>query len=78
MAGHDIFRLQDVTVHYGQRTALDGITAHIPCGALVALVGPNGAGKSTLLRALLGWLPLTRGEIRLGDKHPRHLHPRLA
>jgi ABC-type Mn2+/Zn2+ transport system ATPase subunit len=78
MAGHDIFRLQDVTVHYGQRTALDGITAHIPCGALVALVGPNGAGKSTLIRALLGWLPLTRGEIRLGDKHPRHLHPRLA
>jgi ABC-type transport system involved in cytochrome bd biosynthesis fused ATPase/permease subunit len=63
MAGHDIFRLQDVTVHYGQRTALDGITAHSPCGALVALVGPNGAGKSTLIRALLGWLPLTRGEI---------------
>jgi ABC-type Mn2+/Zn2+ transport system ATPase subunit len=78
MAGHDIFRLQDVTVHYGRRTALDGVTAQIPCGALVALVGPNGAGKSTLLRALLGWLPLTRGEIRLGDKHPRHLHPRLA
>jgi ABC-type Mn2+/Zn2+ transport system ATPase subunit len=78
MAGHDIFRLQDVTVHYGRRTALDGVTTHIPCGALVALVGPNGAGKSTLLRALLGWLPLTRGEIRLGDKHPRHLNPRLA
>ncbi len=78
MAGHDIFRLQDVTVHYGRRAALDGITTHIPCGALVALVGPNGAGKSTLLRALLGWLPLSRGEIRLGDKHPRHLNPRLA
>jgi len=27
----------------------------------------NGAGKSTLLRAILGWLPLTAGEIRIGD-----------
>jgi len=78
MAGHDIFRLRDVTVHYGNRAALEGVTTQIPCGALVALVGPNGAGKSTLLRALLGWLPLTRGEIRLGDKHPSHLNPRLA
>jgi manganese/zinc/iron transport system ATP- binding protein len=78
MAGHDIFRLSDVSVHYGRRAALEGITAQIPCGALVALVGPNGAGKSTLLRSLLGWLPLSRGEIRLGDEHPRHLHPRLA
>lgn len=75
---HDIFRLHDVTVHYGRRCALDHLTTQIPCGGLVALVGPNGAGKSTLLRSLLGWLPLTTGEIRLGDHHPRHLHPRLT
>lgn len=78
MAHHDIFRLEDVTVRYGRRLALDHITAQIPCGGLVALVGPNGAGKSTLLKSLLGWLALTEGEIRLGDHHPRHLHPRLA
>lgn len=78
MAHHDIFRLHDVTVRYGRRLALDGVTTQIPCGGLVALVGPNGAGKSTLLRSLLGWIPLVRGEIRLGDQHPRHLHPRLA
>jgi len=75
---HDIFRLHEVTVHYGARCALDRITTQIPCGGLVALVGPNGAGKSTLLRSMLGWLPLSHGEIRLGDHHPRHLHPRLA
>jgi len=78
MAHHDIFRLQDVTVRYGRKLALDRISTQIPCGGLVALVGPNGAGKSTLLKSLLGWLPLTQGEIRLGDHHPRHLHPRLA
>ncbi|HEX3730550.1 MAG TPA: ATP-binding cassette domain-containing protein, partial [Opitutaceae bacterium] len=34
--------------------------------------------KSTLLRAVLGWLPLARGEIRIGDEHPEHALPRLA
>ncbi len=75
---HDIIRLRDVTVAYGQRLAVDSVTAHIHCGSLTAIVGPNGAGKSTLLRALLGWMPLTRGEIRIGDSHPQHVLPRLA
>jgi ATP-binding cassette subfamily B protein len=33
-------------------------------GTLTVVVGRIGAGKSTLLRALLGLLPLDRGEIR--------------
>ena len=35
-------------------------------GDRLALVGRNGAGKTTLLKALLGELPLTGGERRLG------------
>ena len=75
---HDIIRLQDVTVAYGRRLAVDSVTAQIHCGSLTAILGPNGAGKSTLLRAILGWMPLTRGEIRIGDSHPQHALPRLA
>ena len=77
-AAHHILRFRDVTVRHGQTLALDGITCDIPCGSTTALVGPNGAGKSTLLRAILGWHPLTAGEIRLGDSHPSHVLPRLA
>jgi manganese/zinc/iron transport system ATP- binding protein len=73
-----ILRLRDVTVRYGNQPALEGISADIPCGSLTAVLGPNGAGKSTLLRAVLGWMPLKRGEIRIGDSHPQHLLPRLA
>jgi len=36
-------------------------------GEVVALLGPNGAGKSTAIRAIAGLLPITSGEIRLGD-----------
>ncbi len=77
-ATHNILRFRDVSVHYGKRPALDHLTLDIPCGSSTAIVGPNGAGKSTLLRAILGWLPLASGDIRLGDAHPQHLLPRLA
>ncbi|WBQ06061.1 ABC transporter ATP-binding protein [Kribbella sp. CA-293567] len=36
-------------------------------GEVVALLGPNGAGKTTALRAIAGLLPITGGQIRLGD-----------
>ena len=32
---------------------------------MVAILGANGSGKSTLIRAVLGLVPLTRGEIEL-------------
>ena len=35
-------------------------------GERLAVTGPNGAGKTTLLRALLGELPLVRGQRRVG------------
>ena len=74
----NILRFKDVTVRYGRQPALQDVTLDIPCGSLTAVLGPNGAGKSTFLRACLGWLPLTRGEIRIGDAHPQHALPRLA
>ncbi|TVR50413.1 MAG: ATP-binding cassette domain-containing protein [Puniceicoccaceae bacterium] len=73
-----ILRLREVTVHHGRTPALERITAAIPCNSLTAVVGPNGAGKTTLLRAILGWHPLTSGEIRIGDHHAQHALPRIA
>ena len=67
-----------MTVRYGNRLALDRVSANLLCGSHTAVLGPNGAGKSTLLRAILGWMPLTAGEIRIGDSHPHHALPRLA
>ena len=43
---------RDVTVHYGQKQALNGITLDIKERQVTALIGPSGCGKSTYLRCL--------------------------
>lgn len=56
--------LQDVSVAYGDRLAVTGVTGRFAPGSLTAVVGPNGAGKSSLLKAIAGILPLRSGTIR--------------
>jgi iron complex transport system ATP-binding protein len=46
--------LRDLTLTYGARRAVDGVSARVAAAEMVALLGPNGAGKSTLLRAVSG------------------------
>jgi ATP-binding cassette subfamily C protein len=59
--------LRDVHVHYGSVPALAGVHLEIPAGSCVALVGGSGGGKSSLVDAILGLIPLSRGEIRIGN-----------
>jgi ABC-type multidrug transport system fused ATPase/permease subunit len=57
---------EGVTVTYRSGvTALTDASFAIPRGTITALVGVNGAGKSTLFKAIMGFLPLARGTIRL-------------
>ena len=44
---------------------LDDVTFTVARGSFVALVGESGSGKSTLLRVLSGFLPFSRGEVRV-------------
>ena len=55
--------LENVTVAYNGRPALQEVTFQVPHGAQVAVVGANGAGKSTLFKALVGLLPVRGGRI---------------
>ena len=43
-----------LTVRYGRRTAVSGLTATVCPGEWMCLIGPNGAGKSSILRAVAG------------------------
>jgi manganese/iron transport system ATP-binding protein len=70
--------LDDVTVTFGRRAALDGVTGVVEAGTSVALIGPNGAGKSTLLKAILGLVPLQRGAIRVLGREPDDARSEVA
>ena len=43
---------QDVSVRYGDKPALEGVSLEIPDRAVTACIGPSGCGKSTFLRCL--------------------------
>lgn len=59
---------QNITVSYGAREALAGISLQARPGKILAIIGPNGAGKTTLMRALNGALAPASGEILLDGK----------
>ena len=56
-------RIENLTVRYGDFTAVDGLNLQLQSGELFGLLGPNGAGKSTTLRVLIGQRPPTDGKV---------------
>lgn len=56
----DVERLTKV---YGDVTAVDDLSFHVPAGEVLGLVGPNGAGKTTTLRTLAGIIRPTSGRV---------------
>ncbi|CAI3805053.1 ABC transporter ATP-binding protein [Pseudarthrobacter sp. MM222] len=62
-----------LTLTYGQRTVIEGLTAQIPPGKITMIVGANACGKSTLLRGLSRLLKPAFGMVTLDgtDIHAR-------
>lgn len=56
-----ILEVDDLTVSYNGKHALEGVCFSVQAGERVAIVGPNGAGKSTLFKAMVGLLQPSRG-----------------
>jgi ABC-2 type transport system ATP-binding protein len=58
-----LLEVHDLSVHYGTRVAVDGLTLAVDAGEIVGLIGPNGAGKSTALLAIAGALRPSAGSV---------------
>ena len=45
-----VLESNDLSVAYGDQTAVSGVSLQVPKNSVVSLIGPSGCGKSTLLR----------------------------
>jgi len=60
-----VLRTDNLSKVYGHYRALDGLSMHVPKGAIYGFVGKNGAGKTTLIRLICGLQAPTEGEYFL-------------
>ncbi|QBR03560.1 ABC transporter ATP-binding protein [Paraburkholderia pallida] len=58
-----MLEINNVRAGYGAINVLWDVTLNVASGEVTTIVGPNGAGKTTLLRAIMGLVPLERGQI---------------
>jgi ATP-binding cassette subfamily B protein len=75
--------VRDLTVMYGEKAALKGVSFTAAVGAKTAIVGPTAAGKTQLLHALIGLVQPSSGSILydgrlLGEYKRSSLHAQVA
>lgn len=63
-----MLELDAIRIATGQRTLIDGLSARVGEGEVLAVMGESGSGKSSLLAYLCGGLPaglVARGSVRI-------------
>ncbi len=60
--------VKNVTVNFGEKTALKDVSFSVKAGSKTAIIGPTAAGKTQLLYLLTGLLAPTSGEILFDGK----------
>jgi len=71
-------KVDNLQVSYFGDEAVKNVSFEIETGKLVGIIGPNGAGKSTLLKALLGLLPLDKGEVLILGQKIQDIRKKIA
>lgn len=56
---------QNLTMRFGDFTAVDNVTFSIPRGEIFGFLGSNGCGKTTTMKMLTGLLAATEGTAKL-------------
>jgi multiple sugar transport system ATP-binding protein len=68
--------LKDLVKTYGSIYAAKDVSLTVNDGEFVALVGPSGCGKTTTLNLVAGLIPITSGDIVIGDRVVNDLDPK--
>jgi ABC-2 type transport system ATP-binding protein len=64
--------VSNLTIKYGNFTAVDGISFAVKKSEVYGIIGPNGAGKTSTLECLEGLRPHKGGSLTVLGEDPRH------
>ena len=68
-----MIELRNITLQFGRRVLVEGISTRFRRGEITALLGRNGTGKSTLLRTIANLLPAASGEVLIDGRDVRSI-----
>ncbi|MGW8224871.1 MAG: ABC transporter ATP-binding protein [Anaerolineales bacterium] len=71
-----VIETRDLTKHFGEVKAVNGIDLSIREGELMVILGPSGCGKTTLMRMIAGLEKPTGGKVMIGGENVTELPPR--
>ena len=67
------FSTDELSVGYGGKPLISGITIGIKKGEILTLIGPNGSGKSTILKSITRHLAMISGVVYLDQKNMKQM-----
>ena len=66
---------ENVSRHFGEISAVDGIDLAVNEGVFFAMLGPSGSGKTTCLRLISGFEQPTDGHIKIFGQNSERIPP---
>jgi ABC-2 type transport system ATP-binding protein len=63
--GQTAIEIENLTVSYGKRQILKGLSLEVPVGSIFGFLGANGSGKTATIKTLLGFRRPTSGHARV-------------
>ncbi|PIR39677.1 MAG: zinc ABC transporter ATP-binding protein ZnuC [Alphaproteobacteria bacterium CG11_big_fil_rev_8_21_14_0_20_39_49] len=61
----ELINCKDISVSFGGRDVLKGVSLIVSKKEIVTIIGPNGSGKTTLLKTICGIQQSTKGKVKV-------------
>lgn len=61
-----MLHIENICIAFGTEVLVSGFNMKLERGETACIVGQSGCGKTSLLNAIMGFVPLKEGIIRIG------------
>lgn len=74
----DAVEISNLTKHYGEVRAVDGISFSVQKGSICGILGPNGSGKTTTIKSICNLIIPDKGDIKIHGKDNKKSTNRIS